>query len=74
MNQEIDGCEPLAYSLTQAARVSGISRRGLEMHIAARRLRSRKIGGRRVVLRRDLVAFLDHDQPLVAPGQRADNR
>lgn len=65
-----DPPESLAYSLAQAARVSGLGKRTLEAHAASGRLRTRLIGGRRIVLRRDLLAFLNRDQPFAAPSKR----
>lgn len=72
MNPEIAERESLAYSLAQAAAACGISKRSLEAYIATGRLKSRKIGGRRIILRKDLLAFLNHDQPFAAPGKKAD--
>lgn len=55
--------EPLAYSLSQVAALTSVSRRGVERAIAAGALKSRRIGGRRIVLRADALRWLSHDQP-----------
>lgn len=70
MNRNTDQTERLAFSLTEAAAASGISRRTLESYAAIGRLRTKKIGGRRIVLRKDLLAFLRHNQPFAAPGKK----
>ncbi len=48
----------LAFSIPEAARISGISRSTLYLEIAAGRLISRKLRGRTVILREDLQAYL----------------
>jgi predicted transcriptional regulator len=53
----------LAVSVAEVARMIGVSRRTVEGYIGARRLASRKLGFRRVVLVRDLMKFLQSDQP-----------
>lgn len=58
---ELSG-EQLAYGLTAAAKVSGLSRRCLENYIRYGLLKSRKIGKRRLILRNDLLHFLKRDQ------------
>ena len=49
---------PLAYTILDAARVSGLSRSGLYRHFAAGDLTPRKAGGRSVILAADLNRFL----------------
>lgn len=56
--------QPIAYAVSDLPKISPPrSRRAWERYIAAGRLPSRKIGGRRVVLRTDLLRFLARDQP-----------
>jgi len=50
--------QPLAYSLQQAAAVSSLSVRKLSEDIRRGALRSFRKGGRRVVLRADLLKYL----------------
>lgn len=60
--------QPIAYAIADLPRISPPrSRRAWERYIAAGRLPSRKIGGRRVVLRADLLRFLARDQPPPLP-------
>ena len=54
---------PLAVSVSEAARLLGLSKRSVENYIAAKRLVSRKAGRRTLVLTSSLSAFLRHDQP-----------
>lgn len=60
----------LAVSVAEAARMVGVSRRTLEGYIGTKRLASRKLGFRRVVLLRDLMRFLQSDQPSASPIKR----
>lgn len=48
----------LAHSITEAARLSGLSKSTLYLEMAAGRLRFRKLGTRRLILATDLEAFL----------------
>lgn len=50
--------ERLAYSIEEAAAVSGVGRTRLYQAIAAGRLRARKNGRATIVLTEDLAAFL----------------
>jgi excisionase family DNA binding protein len=54
-------CEPLAYRMPDASRVTGISIAKLYELIAAGELKSVKRGGRRLILRADLETFLRAD-------------
>jgi excisionase family DNA binding protein len=58
-----DITETLAYTMNEAAALSRLSRRTLELYVAQKLLPSRKIGKRRLILRRDLENFLKRDQP-----------
>jgi excisionase family DNA binding protein len=60
----------LAVSVAEAARMIGVSRRTVEGYIGAKRLASRKLGFRRVILVRDLMRFLQSDQPSASPIKR----
>lgn len=53
----------LLYAVPQAARVLGISARLLWTFIARGEVKTRKIGSRVVVHRRDLEKFAVHDHP-----------
>lgn len=54
---------PLAVSVSEAARLLGLSKRSVENYILAKRLVARKAGRRTLVLTSSLSAFLRHDQP-----------
>lgn len=49
----------IAYRIDEAVRASGLGRTFLYEHIASGALRSVKIGGRRLIMRSDLLSFLD---------------
>jgi hypothetical protein len=53
----------LAVGLSEAAKISDLSRRTLENYIRAKILPARKIGRRTLVLVRDLEQFLRKDHP-----------
>jgi excisionase family DNA binding protein len=59
----MDKQEKLAVSVGEAAAMLGISPRTLQNYVWARRIPSRKIGRRTVLLLRDLETFLRSDQP-----------
>jgi len=59
----MDNANRLAVDLKTASAMCALSRRTLENYIRAKRLRSRKVGRRTIVLVRDLEAFLRNDQP-----------
>jgi excisionase family DNA binding protein len=50
--------ERMTYSIAEAAAATGLSRPTLERHLAAGRLASVKIGGRRLIAVADLEAFI----------------
>lgn len=56
---------PLAFSINQLAQVSSLSRRTIERAVFSGALRSRRIGGRRIVLRADALRWLSRDQPIL---------
>ena len=49
---------PLAFTIAEAARVSGLSRSGLYRHFAAGELKPRRAAGRTLILADDLHRFL----------------
>jgi excisionase family DNA binding protein len=51
--------ERLALSVPSAAQMAGISRSKLYQFLHGGSLRSFKLGGRRLILRKDLEAFLE---------------
>jgi excisionase family DNA binding protein len=51
--------DKLAYRIDEAAHVSGLSRTTLYKLITAKKLASAKAEGRRLILRADLVAYLN---------------
>ena len=51
--------DKLAYRIDEAADVCGLSRTTLYKLIAAKKLESAKVEGRRLILRDDLVAYLN---------------
>lgn len=61
----------IAVSTREAASLSGISERTIQQYVAAKLLPSRKIGGRRLILLRDLEKFLRRDQPYSVSTQDA---
>jgi hypothetical protein len=64
----MDTTNKLAVDLKTASAMCALSRRTLENYIRSKRLRSRKIGRRTLVLVRDLENFLRHDQPSANPA------
>ena len=52
--------DKLAYRIDEAADVSGLSRTTLYKLMAAKKLASAKVEGRRLILRADLVAYLNN--------------
>ena len=55
--------DKLAYRIDEAVHVSGLSRTTLYKLIAAKKLDSAKVEGRRLILRADLIAYLDSCKP-----------
>ena len=60
MDAETKVFEKLAYRIDEAVRASGLGRTTIYDEIKAKRLRSVKVAGRRLILRDDLEAFLRH--------------
>ncbi|UDF04855.1 helix-turn-helix domain-containing protein [Asticcacaulis sp. AND118] len=55
--------QKLAYSIPEAMEVTGLGRTFLYDQMSIGALKSRKLGGRRVILREDLVEFLNSSAP-----------
>ena len=58
MTEAISAPAKLAYGIEEAMHVSGLGRTFLYEHITNGQLRSVKVGGRRLILHDDLLAFL----------------
>ncbi|BEV10338.1 hypothetical protein ATDW_08340 [Asticcacaulis sp. DW145] len=56
--------QKLAYRIDEAVKASGLGRSFLYERMADGSLKSVKIGGRRLILREDLVAFLKCETPV----------
>jgi excisionase family DNA binding protein len=56
-----------AYSLGEVAGLTGLSVSGLYLLINRRQLQSVRVGGRRLIRRQDLDAFLGGPEPTPAP-------
>jgi hypothetical protein len=56
--------QPLAHTIADATRVSGVSRSALYLAIARGDLAARKLGKRTLILAGDLAAFLDRLPPM----------
>jgi excisionase family DNA binding protein len=57
--QNLAGDDRLAYSPEEAARLTGVSRAFLYLEMQREKLRTVKIGRRRLVRREDLLAWLN---------------
>jgi excisionase family DNA binding protein len=62
--------QPIAYTIAETCRVSGIGRTNIYGLIKAGALRARKHGKRTLVLHRDLQRLLENLPPLQESGQR----
>ena len=51
--------DKISYRIDEAVKASGLGRSFLYERMAEGKLRSVKIGGRRLIMRKDLLAFLD---------------
>jgi excisionase family DNA binding protein len=60
---EIVVAEGLGYRIDEAVKASGLGRSFLYERIAEGALRSVKVGGRRLIMRRDLLEFIDGGNP-----------
>ncbi|CAM3374742.1 helix-turn-helix domain-containing protein [Asticcacaulis taihuensis] len=55
-----DAIDKISFRVDEAVKASGLGRSFLYEKMSEGRLRSIKIGGRRLILKTDLVAFLNH--------------
>ena len=62
----------LLYSVPQAARVLGLSPRLVWVFVASNRLKTRRIGTRVLIHRRELEKFALHDHETKLPGVRGE--
>ena len=56
------GSEPLAYTLTEAARLLSVGKRKVEYMVQAGELKSVKIGRARRITRAELLAYVEKQQ------------
>ena len=56
--------ETIAYNVEAAAQLIGLSRAGLYRHIKAGDLKTRKLGARTVIERKELERFVKSDPPM----------
>jgi predicted DNA-binding transcriptional regulator AlpA len=61
----------LSYSIAELVTATGINRSTIYEHLRAGYLRSRKVGGRRVVLAEDALAWLRSEPPQPGGENRA---
>ncbi len=67
---DLQGLEPpLAYTIPRACAVSGLGRTSIYKLIGTGALPAFRCGGRRLILRRDLVAFLERSAAADARSQ-----
>ncbi len=72
-----DTNDKISYRIDEAVKASGLGRSFLYERIAEGALRSVKVGGRRLIMRRDLLEFIDGRNSvkpfaLPAPATKAD--
>ncbi len=65
-----DANDKISYRIDEAVKASGLGRSFLYEKIAEGALRSVKVGGRRLILRRDLLAFIDGGSSVKEPAQQ----
>jgi hypothetical protein len=58
MHTEIDSSAPIAHTIPQAVRVSGMSRSAIYLAIKAGKLRARKVGRRTIIEHAELCRFI----------------
>jgi excisionase family DNA binding protein len=66
-----DTNDKISYRIDEAVKASGLGRSFLYERIAEGALRSVKVGGRRLIMRRDLLEFIDggnSGKPSVSPA------
>jgi excisionase family DNA binding protein len=62
-----DTNDKISYRIDEAVKASGLGRSFLYERIAEGALRSVKVGGRRLIMRRDLLEFIDGGNSLKPP-------
>lgn len=62
-----DTNDKISYRIDEAVKASGLGRSFLYERIAEGALRSVKVGGRRLILRRDLLEFIDGGSSVKPP-------
>jgi excisionase family DNA binding protein len=65
--------EKLAYRINEAAFAAGLSRSKLYQEIKSGKLRAQKVGGRRLILKKDLMTYLDVSAASLGSEQGAGN-
>ena len=60
-NNDDEEQEKLAFTIEEAAKLASVGRTSLYNEIRSRRLKTRKVGRRRVVPRAELLRWLSHD-------------
>lgn len=63
-----DTNDKISYRIDEAVKASGLGRSFLYERIAEGALRSVKVGGRRLIMRRDLLEFIDGGNSEKAPA------
>lgn len=63
--------DKISYRIDEAVKASGLGRSFLYEKMAEGALRSVKVGGRRLILRRDLLAFIDGGSSVKEPVPQA---
>ena len=60
--------DKISYRIDEAVKASGLGRSFLYERIAEGALRSVKVGGRRLIMRRDLLEFIDGSNTVKPPA------
>ncbi|CAM3239035.1 helix-turn-helix domain-containing protein [Asticcacaulis taihuensis] len=63
-----ESIDKISYRIDEAVKASGLGRSFLYEKMAEGALRSVKVGGRRLILRRDLLAFIDGGSSVKEPA------
>jgi hypothetical protein len=71
-NKHNDTFKRLAVGKREAGAMIGLSVRSVENYIALKKIETRKLGRRTVVLVSSLEKFLRQDQPSASPTQRQE--
>jgi excisionase family DNA binding protein len=68
-----DTNDKISYRIDEAVKASGLGRSFLYERIAEGALRSVKVGGRRLIMRRDLLEFIDGGNSVKSPAPAPTN-